>query len=341
MPSVLTKPRAPARATLAVAGRSLLERQEAAVLLALVALIALFVAMEPDNFGTSSNARNLAQNASISVILVVGVTYVTVMGAFDLSIGAVLVLTQVLAVKTMGAVEPESAGAAWIGLAVALTSGAGCGLVNGMLVARLGLSPFIVTLATAGAAFGASQLITGGADATTVPPGVSEMFAFDRFLGLSYMVWLAGAIAIAGGLALSRTRYGLRTYAVGSNPGAARRAGVKVDRHIASIYVLMGVLAGLAGYVSAAYLGSTSINSHSSDALNAITAVALGGASLYGGVGSVLGSVIGVSIPAVLQNGLVIADTNPYWNQIFIAGALVLAIYLDRRRRLRAAQPNR
>jgi ribose transport system permease protein len=164
---------------------------------------------------------------------------------------------------------------------------------------------------------------------------VSEFFAFDRFLGISYMVWLALVIAVFGGAVLSQTRFGLRTYAVGSNPGAARRSGVHVERHMIVVYVLMGTLAGLAGFVSACYLGSTSINSHSTDALNAITAVALGGASLYGGIGSVLGSVIGASIPSVLQNGLVIVGTNPYWNQIFIALALILAVYLDRRRRAR------
>lgn len=305
------------------------------MLLLLVGLILLFTILEPEKFGTASNARNLAQNTSIQVILVVGVTYITVMGVFDLSIGAVLVLSQVLAVKTMGTLGPDNGGTAAIGLLVALGSGAACGAVNGTLVAKLKLSPFIVTLATGGAAIGISQLITNGAEATTVPTGVSEFFTFERFLGISYMVWLAAVIAIAGGAVLAQTRFGLRTYAVGSNAGAARRGGVHVDRHIVVVYVLMGILAGLAGYVSACYLGSTSINSHSTDALNAITAVALGGGSLYGGVGTVLGSVIGASIPSVLQNGLVIVNTNPYWNQIFIALALILAVYLDRRRRAR------
>lgn len=308
-------------------------RQESAVMMALLLLVALFWTLRPDQFATAGNISNLCQDASILLVLCVGVTFVTVMGCFDLSIGSVLVFAQVLAVKAMGGLGGQGVNVAATGLLVSVAVGTACGLANGWLIARLQLSPFIVTLASAGAAFGAAELVSGGSDATTIPVDLTEWFGLRQFLGVPYLVWVAAVVAVAGGVLLSQTRFGRRTYAIGSNPEAVRRAGVDTARHVVTVYALMGMLSGLAGFLSAAHFGTTSLNGHANDALAAITAVALGGASLYGGIGTVLGTVIGVSIPAVLQNGLVILNSDPYWNQIIVAIALVASVYLDRRRR--------
>jgi ribose transport system permease protein len=157
----------------------------------------------------------------------------------------------------------------------------------------------------------------------------------DATFGIPNLVLVAAVVAVVGGLVLAKTQFGAHTYAIGSSKEAARRAGLPVVRHMISVYMLMGALAGLAGYPEAARLGTTDLLGHSNDALAAITAVALGGGSLYGGVGTVLGTMVGVCIPAVLQNGLVILGTNPYWYQIIVAVALVICIYFDRRRRAR------
>jgi ribose transport system permease protein len=312
-----------------------LARQELSALVVLVALLALFTALRPEAFATSGNLQNLAKDFSIILILSVGTTFVMVMGMFDLSIGSVLVFSQIVAVKVMGGMSQSSLATCVVGLLVALAAGAAWGGLNGFLVGRLGLSPFIVTLATLGAAVGAAQLISDGGDLTTVPPRLNEWFGIDKVAGIPVLVLVAAAVTAIAAVALSQTIFGRRTYVVGSNAEAARRASVRVTRHVISVYVLMGMLAGLAGYLSAARFGTTSIAGHTNDPLLAITAVALGGASLYGGSGTIIGTLIGVSIPAVLQNGLVILGTQPYWYQIIVAAALVFSIYVDRQRRQR------
>lgn len=302
-------------------------------MLSFLILFTLFSVLRPQHFLTAANLINVARDASILLILTVGVTFVTVMGMFDLSIGSVLVFSQVVAVKTMVVLGGQSIGTLACGLLAATAAGMAWGLLNGVLVARLRLSPFIVTLATLGAALGASQILSGGGDLTGVPANLNDFIATATLAGIPYLVWFAVAIALIGGLALAKTRFGRLTYAMGSNAEAVRRAGVNTSLHVVKVYMLMGALAGIAGYLSAARFGTTSLGGHTNDSLDAITAAALGGCSLFGGVGTVLGSAIGVTIPALLQNGLVILGTQPYWYLILVAAALLCSIYLDRRRR--------
>lgn len=313
-----------------------MRRQESAVAVALIGFFLIFSAAKPHNFLTAGNLANLANDASILLVLSVGITFATVMGLFDLSIGSVLVFSEVLAVKLMGSLGGQSITTIVLGAAVAVASGVLWGLLNGLLVARLGLSPFIVTLATLGAALGAAELIADGTDETSVPPNLTQFIAIDKLAGVPTMVIIAGLIALIGGVILAKTRFGLLTYAIGSHREAARRSGVNVQRHIIAVYAAVGALAGTAGFLDQAQFATTSIGGHSYDALAAITAVALGGASLYGGSGTMLGTVIGVSIPAVLQNGLVILGTQTYWYQIIVAAALIASVTLDRRRRAAA-----
>jgi ribose transport system permease protein len=129
------------------------------------------------------------------------------------------------------------------------------------------------------------------------------------------------------------TRFGRHTYAIGSNPEAARRVGINVDRHLIKVYALSGLLAGVAGVLSLARFSTTTIASHSTDNLSAIAAVVLGGTSLFGGVGTVAGSVIGVLIPAVLKNGFVIIGVEPFWQSVAVGAVLIIAVYLDQLRR--------
>lgn len=313
--------------------RGLLKRPELGALTALCLLLALFTILRPANFSTAENLQAVARDASILLILAVAITFTTVMGVFDLSIGSVLVFSQMVAVKVMGDIGGDSLGVCLVGVVAALVSGGAWGLLNGWLVSHLDLSPFIVTLATLGAALGAAQLVGHGSDLTSVPPGLTRFFGVDLLLGVPNLTWVALAVAAVGGVVLSRTKFGRITYAIGSNAQAAIRAGINVKRHMLAVYVLVGVLVGLAGFLDAARFGTTSLGGHADAPLEAITAVALGGASLFGGVGSVGGSVIGVGIPAVLQNGLLILGTEVSWYQILVGAALVASIYLDKRRR--------
>ena len=144
---------------------------------------------------------------------------------------------------------------------------------------------------------------------------------------------IAFAVAIVFGIILAATRFGRYTYAVGSNEEAARRAGVTVDRHLIKVYALAGTLAGLAGFLSLARFSTTTIGGHATDNLRRIAAVVIGGTSLFGGIGTILGTVFGVFIPAVLQNGFVIVGVQPFWQHIAVGAVLIVAVYLDQLRR--------
>jgi ribose transport system permease protein len=137
---------------------------------------------------------------------------------------------------------------------------------------------------------------------------------------------------------LHRTRFGRHTYAIGSSEEAARRVGLKVDRHLIKIYAISGVVAGVAGILSLAQFGTTAIAGQSQTNLNVIAAVVIGGTSLFGGVGTIFGTVVGLFIPAVLQNGFVIVGVQPFWQQVAVGAVLVIAVYVDQLRRASAVR---
>jgi ribose transport system permease protein len=208
-------------------------------------------------------------------------------------------------------------------------------VLNGAIIAFARLNPIIVTLGSLGAALGMAQVVSGGQDLVEIP-NVMLNFGTGRFGGVPSLVYVALGVAVFAGIVLAKTRFGRYTYAVGSSQEAATRAGLPVRRHLVAIYAISGMTAGLAAWLSLARFSSTNISGHSLDNLNAATAVLLGGVSLYGGVGTILGTVFGTFIPAVLANGLVIANVQSYWQQVVTGAVLVLAVYIDRERRKRS-----
>ena len=156
---------------------------------------------------------------------------------------------------------------------------------------------------------------------------------FNLFDTVPWLVVVAFGTTLVFGLLLAYTRFGRYTYAVGSNAEAVRRAGIRVDRHLVKVYALAGLLAGIAGVMSLAFFHTTTIAGHGYDNLNVITAVVMGGTSLFGGRGSIVGTVIGVFIPAVLGSGLVILGVQTYWQSVAVGAVLVAAVYVDQLRR--------
>jgi ribose transport system permease protein len=305
----------------------------------LVGLIAIFALLSFEEFFAISNARNIATDAAVLLVLAVGLTYVIITAGIDLSVGAVLVFSGVVAAKAMNAVGGENWGVLLVGLGVALAAGCGWGLINGFLVTKARIPSFIVTLGTLGMALGSALLITGGVDERDVPFKLIETIGSGRlFDQIPYLVIIAAAVTLVFGVILSQTRFGRYTYAIGSNQEGVRRTGVNVDRHLIKVYAIGGTLSGLAGYLSLARFGTTSIGGHSTDNLNAIAAVVIGGTSLFGGVGTILGTVFGVFIPVVLQNGFVIVGIQPFWQQVAVGAVLIGAVYLDQLRRSRTRQ---
>jgi ribose transport system permease protein len=283
--------------------------------LILVGLIVVFAGLEYDSFVSAPNARNIFTDAAVLLVLAVGMTYVIITAGIDLSVGA-------------------DWGTILLGLAAALASGLAWGVVNGFLVAKAKIPALIVTLGTLGMALGFALLITGGVDEREVPIKLIDTIGTGRlFDQIPYLVIISLAVAIVFGIVLAATRFGRYTYAIGSNQEAARRAGVAVDRHLIKVYGLAGTLAGLAGFMNLARFSTTTIGGHNTDNLQSIAAVVIGGTSLFGGIGTVLGSVFGVFIPAVLQNGFVIVGVQPFWQQVAVGAVLIGAVYLDQLRR--------
>ena len=319
-------------------GRRLLTASETWTLLALILVMTFFTVRAPGRFLTLTDLSLIGQNAAPLLVMAVGETFVILTAGIDLSVGSVLVLAGVVA--DLFCIQHGGAGASWaviaIGALIGLAVGAGWGALQGFLVAKARIPPLIATLAGFGAASGAAYLITGGADFRTVPARLANTIGLGSVGGVPWLIVISGAAAVVFGLILAYTRFGRYTYAIGSNPEAARRAGIRVGGHLIKVYALAGLLSGLAGILSLASFSSTTIAGHATDNLTVITAVVLGGASLFGGRGSMLGTVIGLAIPAVLLTGLVIIGLNQYWQDVAIGLVLAAAVYLDQfRRRLR------
>ncbi|MDQ6637974.1 MAG: ABC transporter permease [Candidatus Dormibacteraeota bacterium] len=298
----------------------------------LLFLVIVFSAIRPDAFPSLANAQNIVMDAAALLVMAVGMTYIMIAAGIDLSVGSVLVFAGVCSAKVMGAMGSDNWGTVLVGLAVALAAGLAWGLFNGLAITKLRVPALITTLGTLGAALGAANLVTHGNDVRTVPLTLIE-FGVGGPLGLSWIVWVAIAVAVVGGLVLARTRFGRHTYIIGSNAEAGRRAGINVDNHLLKLYGLSGLLAGLAGWLSLARFATTTIAGHSTDVLAVITGVVLGGTSLFGGFGTVGGTVIGILIPTALSNGFIIVNVEPFWQEVATGFILIAAVYVDQIKR--------
>lgn len=307
------------------------------IVLLLAVTVAIFTALKPDTFLTPFNLRGIVQNTSIYAVLGVGMTFVIITGGIDLSIGSVLVFSGVVADKVMAAQGGQGWGTVLLGTVIACLSGLAWGVLNGVLVAKAKVPPLIVTLGSLSAALGFAQILTKGLDLRDAPKTLVDRVGFGNIVGqVPTLAVIALVVVVVGIVVLHRTRFGLYTYAIGSNAEAGRRVGVKVDRHLIKVYALAGLLAGFAGILNLGFFQSTTIGGQSNTALNVIAGVAIGGTSLFGGVGSVFGTVVGLFIPIVLQNGFIQINVQPFWQQVVVGAVLVTVVYVDQVRRTSA-----
>jgi ribose transport system permease protein len=333
-------PPAPTRAEspLASWGRRILYANEAWTILALLIMMAYFTVKAPGTFLTTSDLNFVAVNASVLLVMAVGETFVIITAGIDLSVGFALVLSGVLSdeyyIHNGGA--NASVGTVLIGAVIALATGLAWGAMQGFVIAKAKVPPLIVTLGGFGAAEGISYLVTGGTDLRNAPNHLVNGIGFGSIFGVRYLIVISFLVTLVFALILHTTRFGRYTYAVGSNPEAAVRAGINVDRHLIKVYALSGLMFGLAGLMNLAQFNTTTIGGHTTDNLVVITGVVLGGASLFGGRGSMLGTFIGIFIPAMLNTGLTIIGVDQYWQYLVVGIVLVAAVYLDQlRRRMR------
>jgi ribose transport system permease protein len=307
--------------------------------LVLVALIIGFAIWSPDFFG-KLNWLNTSSTATEVLLLALGETFVIIAGGIDLSVGAVLGLSGMAGAWVMTDLMSGGTGTALTvaaGFAAALGIGLASGLLNGWLIARCHIPAFVVTLGTLGIATGLGDLIYNGQEISAIPAWVGT-FGNTNLLGwIPVPVLIAAVLCVVTGLALAKTRYGAYTYAIGDSREAAIRAGLPWQRHLVKIYAMSGLLAGIDGVLVMSRLGAASPTSGVTDNLNAIAAVVIGGASLFGGRGKMIGSIIGTLIISVLLTGLIIVNVPPYWQEVAVGVVLITAVYVDqytgRRRR--------
>jgi ribose transport system permease protein len=298
----------------------------------LVALI--FFGLSAD-FLTKDNWIATSVYATGILALAVGQTFVIVSGGIDLSIGGTLSVSGMTAAVTMRSLGDHAASPTLIlvaGVAAGVLTGLVVGVINGVAVSRLRLAPFIVTLGMMGVTQGAANLINDGQQISDIPNGLSN-FGSDLIDGwLSWLVLVSLVIAVVGWLLLAKSRFGLHTYALGSNGEAARRAGIHVHRQTILVYSICGLCAGIAGVLVLSRFSVAQTNAGDGQELNAIAAVVIGGASLFGGKGSILGTVMGVGIMAMLVTGLVLIGLQPFWQTVVTGIVVVGAVYIDQLR---------
>ena len=277
------------------------------------------------NFISSANNMNIVRQVAINLVLASGMTFVILTAGIDLSVGSMLAVAAVLGMH-VSLLESM----AWLSLPTFIGVGLLCGLLNGVLVAYLGMNPFVVTLGTLTAFRGAAYLL---ADGTTVLN--SNIPSFDwlgngDFLGIPWLVWVAAAVVLLSWFILRKTILGLHIYAVGGNPTAARLTGIKVSSILLFVYAINGLFSGIAGAMSSSRLYAANGHWGTGYELDAIAAVVLGGTSLMGGVGSIWGTVIGALIIGVMNNGLTILGLSSFWQYVAKGVVIILAVLLDK-----------
>jgi ribose transport system permease protein len=293
------------------------------LVVALIALIVVFSFLSP-YFFTADNMLNIARQVAVTAIVAVGMTFVIISGGIDLSVGSTLALSGVVAAATFSGTQSMP-----VAVLAALAVGAVVGLFNGVVSAKGQIAGFIVTLATMGAVRGLAFIFTGGNPVTASAPAFTWL-GTGHILGIAVPIVVMIVAVLAGAFLLGKTRFGRYVYAIGGNEKASRWTGLKVPRIQIGVYTLVGVLAGLAGVILAARLGSGQPFVGTGFELDVIAAVILGGSSLAGGRGRMSGTIIGVLIIGVLNNGLTLMNVSSYW-QMVVQGAIILvAVLIDR-----------
>jgi ribose transport system permease protein len=299
----------------------------------LLALCVLIAALEP-KFLSTGNLAGVARQTAVITIMAMGMTVVMVSGGIDLSVGSVMALAGVA-----GAFAMTNGAPVLVGVVASIAAGAVCGLLNGATIAALRIPPFIATLGAMGVYRGVALLATDGKAVVGLPQSFGYLAEGNLFGVVPVPLLIVVVVALATYFLLAATRTGRYCYAIGSNVEAARYAGVRVSRYQIMFYVTLGALTGLAGAIESARLVTGQPTAGEGYELRVIAAVVIGGGSLSGGQGTVVGTVIGALIMGVLSNGANLLGISSFTQQIVIGAVIVLAVTFDefQRRRLETA----
>jgi ribose transport system permease protein len=318
------------------AGGTLRERLSGVIsqLAAAGALIVVFVFLSIASpvFLTADNLYNIGVQTSYTAVIAIGVTLVIITAGIDLSVGSVAALSGVVGVVLMAKAGFPVVLAILGGILV----GAACGLVNGLLVSVAGLNPFIATLGMLSVARGLVYIPTNAKSVFGVPDSF-RLLGQGVIGSIPIPIIVVAVVAVAGYVVLARTKLGRYAYAMGSNREAARLSGIPIRRYLTVVYVISGALAGFGGMIASSQVASGQPNFGIGLELDAIAAAVIGGASLFGGQGTVVGTLIGAFLIALIRNGSVLLDVNIYYQQVIIGVVIWVAVLWDQYRRRRLA----
>jgi ribose transport system permease protein len=303
-------------------------------LLPFLTLILLFLALTiaTPHFLTPINLASVARQTAVINIMALGMTLVIITGGIDLSVGSILAIAGLFGTMAIKSGQPIP-----LGIAIGIGAGVVCGFLNGFMITQLRINPFIITLGTLEAYRGLALVASKGLPVH----GITDAFSFlgnDTLLGIPFSLWVLAVCAMIMHFLLENTKLGRYAFAIGSNSSAAYYAGVPIRFHLTAVYTIAGALAGLAGMVEASRLMTGQPTAGQGYELQAIAAVVIGGGSLQGGEGSVVGTLTGAFIIGLLSNGSDLLGVNPYWQQVIIGAVIIAAVGFDefRKRKLSA-----
>lgn len=296
-------------------------------LVGLLLLMWVFLSFETRTFATANNIDNLLRQGSMTAVLAVGETFVIITSGIDLSVGTIVGFSTVMMALLM-------AHGFSIALAILATLGLGVliGVFHGYGVVKMGLPPFIMTLATLTSLRGIGFLITNASTISIVNAPFTD-FSRNSFLGIPNLFWMVIVVAVPSYLLLHQTRWGRYLYAIGSNKEAARLSGVNVNRIIYLAYILSGTMAAFVGIMLSARLGMGTAQNATGWELQAIASSVIGGTSLFGAIGSIHGPLLGAFILATIANGANLMNVNSFWQQIITGLLIIVIVYFDSLRR--------
>ena len=299
---------------------------ELTTVIALIILMAVITIIN-SNFLTANNLLNLLLQVTSNALIAFGMTFVILTGGIDLSVGSILALSSALTAGLLGSGMP-------VALAILISLILGCilGMMNGLLISYGKLAPFIVTLATMTIFRGATLVYTNG---NPITKGLSDTFLFQflvqgYIVGIPFPVIIMFIVFIVLYVLLHKTAFGKSVYAIGGNEKAAYISGVKLNKVKIIIYSISGIMASISGLIITSRLSSAQPTAGASYEMDAIAAVVLGGTSLSGGKGRILGTLIGALIIGVLNNGLNIIGVSAFWQQVVKGVVILIAVLIDR-----------
>jgi len=297
--------------------------RESAILLALILLMTAVTIFAP-NFISGSNLYLVSRQISFVAIVAYGELFVILTGGIDLSVGSIMGLSGVISALAMAGQQPI-----WFSVLLGLLTGIACGLINGLLISYVRIAPFIVTLGMLSFARGVILIITKGWPVTNIPKPFLVVGQGD-LLALPIPLWVMILLGVIAHFVLSKTTFGRRTYAIGGNEQATFLSGINVKKIKVFLYMISGAMSAVVGIILIARFNSAQADTGTGWELDAIAAAVIGGTSLSGGSGSILGVIIGAAIMGVIRNGLVLMRVSAYWQTAVIGIIIVLAAVLDR-----------